>query len=116
MAVNMMQAPNIWPGEEQPSLLDQDSSMSSQAAVTMPRPPVVGEEIHNSSPACTRPPRSKSKGELVIVINENLKNSKQLKFDLILMQWVGGGWVMQLLSQLVQGKVRSHCVNELLGE
>ncbi|KAM6897090.1 trafficking regulator of GLUT4 1-like [Xenentodon cancila] len=75
MAVNMMQAPSIWPGEEQPSLLDQDGSLSGLAPVSMPCPPVVSEEIHNISPACTRPSRSKSRGELVIVINENLKNS-----------------------------------------
>lgn len=78
MAVNMMPAPAIWPGEEQPSLLDQEEgSLSCQVPVSMPCPPVIGEElIHSSSsPASTRPPRSKSKGELVIVINEKLKNS-----------------------------------------
>ncbi|XP_053197047.1 trafficking regulator of GLUT4 1-like [Scomber japonicus] len=76
MAVNMMPAPAIWPGEEQPSLLDQEGSLSSQAPLTVPCPEVRGEQlIHSSSPANTRPPRSKSKGELVIVINEKLKNS-----------------------------------------
>lgn len=76
MAVNMMPAPAIWPGEEQPSLLDQEGSLSSQAPVSVPCPDVRGEQlIHSSSPDSTRPPRSKSKGELVIVINEKLKNS-----------------------------------------
>ncbi|XP_019965545.2 proline-rich transmembrane protein 2 isoform X1 [Paralichthys olivaceus] len=78
MAVNMMPAPAVWPGEEQPSLLDQEASLSSHASISMPCPlPAIGEHlIHSdSSPACTRPPRSKSKGELVIVINEKLQNS-----------------------------------------
>ncbi|KAM6897992.1 uncharacterized protein prrt2 [Lycodopsis pacificus] len=79
MAVNTMPSPTIWSGEEQPTLLDQEDSLSSQVAVTMPCPPVGGEpHIHSSSsssPVSTRPPRSKSKGELVIVINEKLKNS-----------------------------------------
>lgn len=77
MAVNMMPAPGLWPVQEQPSLLDQDGSLSSQAPVSELCPPVRGEElIHSSSssPAGTRPARSKSKGELVIVINEKLKN------------------------------------------
>ncbi|XP_035812952.2 trafficking regulator of GLUT4 1 isoform X3 [Amphiprion ocellaris] len=77
MAANMMPTPAMWPGEEQPSLLDQEGSPPSQAPVSVPCPPARGEElIHSSSsPASTRPPRSKSKGELVIVINEKLKNS-----------------------------------------
>ncbi|XP_069547775.1 trafficking regulator of GLUT4 1 isoform X2 [Brachyistius frenatus] len=80
MAVNMMPSPAIWPGEEQPSLLDQEASLASQAPVSLPCLPVRGEElIHgnssSSSPDIARPPRSKSKGELVIVINEKLKNS-----------------------------------------
>ncbi|XP_044192761.1 trafficking regulator of GLUT4 1 isoform X1 [Thunnus albacares] len=76
MAVNMMPAPAIWPGEEQPSLLDQEGSLSSQAPVSVPCPDVRGEQlIHSGSPDSTRPLRSKSKGELVIVINEKLKNS-----------------------------------------
>ncbi|XP_070707572.1 trafficking regulator of GLUT4 1-like [Pempheris klunzingeri] len=77
MAVNMMPCADIWPGEEQPSLLDQEDSVSSQAPLTAPCPPVRGEQLtqSSSSPASTRPPRSKSKGELVIVINEKLKNS-----------------------------------------
>ncbi|XP_030611581.1 proline-rich transmembrane protein 2 isoform X2 [Archocentrus centrarchus] len=79
MAVNMMPAPALWPVEEQPSLLDQDGSLSIQAPVSELCPPVRGEElIHSSSssssPAGARPTRSKSKGELVIVINEKLKN------------------------------------------
>ncbi|XP_035468988.2 trafficking regulator of GLUT4 1 isoform X1 [Scophthalmus maximus] len=73
----MMSAPAIWPGEEQPSLLDQEASLSSHASVSVPCTPAIGEHlIHcSSNPAITRPPRSKSKGELVIVINEKLKNS-----------------------------------------
>ncbi|KAM8729405.1 proline-rich transmembrane protein 2 [Acanthopagrus schlegelii] len=78
MAVNMMPCPAIWPGEEQPSLLDEDGSLASQAPISEPCLPVRAEQItqsSSSSPAGTRPPRSKSKGELVIVINEKLKNS-----------------------------------------
>lgn len=79
MAANMMACPNIWPGEEQPSLLDQDASLSlsNQAADSEPCLPVRAEQpVHGGSPADSRPPRSKSKGELVIVINERLKNGK----------------------------------------
>ncbi|XP_035001564.1 proline-rich transmembrane protein 2 isoform X2 [Hippoglossus stenolepis] len=80
MAVNMLPCPTIWPGEEQPSLLDQDASLSSHASVSVsmpcPPPPIGEHLIHSgSSPASSRPPRSKSKGELVIVINEKLQNS-----------------------------------------
>ncbi|KAM9336643.1 proline-rich transmembrane protein 2 [Symphorus nematophorus] len=77
MAVNMMPCPAIWPGEDQPSLLDQEASLASQAPVSEPCLPVRGEQLisSSSSPAGTRPSRSKSKGELVIVINEKLKNS-----------------------------------------
>ncbi|XP_035853123.1 trafficking regulator of GLUT4 1 isoform X1 [Sander lucioperca] len=78
MAVNIMPAPAIRPGKEQPSLLDQEDSLSSQAPISVPCPPVGDEPlIHSSSsssPVSTQP-RSKSKGELVIVINEKLKNS-----------------------------------------
>lgn len=74
--VNMMPSTDIWPGDDQPSILDPDGSLSSQAPVSVPCPPVIGEELINgSSPARTRPSRSKSKGELVIVINERLRNS-----------------------------------------
>lgn len=70
MAVNVIPCPSMWPGEEQPSLLDQGGSL-------MTRDPTsdsvrVGDEQLIS----TRPSRSKSKGDLVIVINEKLKNSK----------------------------------------
>ncbi|XP_053722597.1 trafficking regulator of GLUT4 1 isoform X1 [Synchiropus splendidus] len=77
MAVNMMPTPAIWPGEDQPSLLDQEDCELSRAPAAVPCSPGQGEQlIHGSgSPAGTRPPRSKSKGELVIVINEKLKNS-----------------------------------------
>ncbi|KAF3853556.1 hypothetical protein F7725_014244, partial [Dissostichus mawsoni] len=76
MAVNMTPAPAIWAGEDQPSLLDQEDSVSSQAPVSVPCPGVRAEPLilSSSSPVITRPPRSKSKGELVIVINEKLKN------------------------------------------
>lgn len=79
MAANIMTCPNIWPGEEQPSLLDQEASLSlsNQAADSEPCLPVRAEQpAHGSSPAESRPPRSKSKGELVIVINERLKNGE----------------------------------------
>lgn len=80
MAVNMMPTPAGWPGEEQPSLLDQEDSELGQVPITVTCSPVRGEAlVHSGSSAGTRPPRSKSKGELVIVINEKLKNSK---FDL----------------------------------
>uniref|UniRef100_A0A665UG33 Proline-rich transmembrane protein 2 n=1 Tax=Echeneis naucrates TaxID=173247 RepID=A0A665UG33_ECHNA len=67
----------IWPGEEQPPLLDQEASLSSQASISGPCPPVFGERVlHGSnSPLGTRSPHNKSKGELVIVINEKLKNT-----------------------------------------
>lgn len=78
MAVNMMPSPAIWPGEVQPSLMDQEASLSDQASASVPRQPVGSEQLIQSSPASTRPTRSKSKGELVIVINEKLKNSKWL--------------------------------------
>ncbi|RVE59570.1 hypothetical protein OJAV_G00189620 [Oryzias javanicus] len=72
MAVNTIPAAPAWSGDEQPSFLDQDNS---QAPVTIPSPPNTGEELlHSSTDANTRPTRSKSKGELVIVINEKLKN------------------------------------------
>ncbi|KAK7919646.1 hypothetical protein WMY93_010930 [Mugilogobius chulae] len=75
-SVNMMPSSDIWPGEDQPSILDQEpGSLPSQSPVSVPCPPVIGEQLINSTnPANTRPPRSKSKGELVIVINEKLKN------------------------------------------
>lgn len=79
MAANMMACPNIWPGEEQPSLLDQEPSLSlsNQAGDSEPCLPVRAEQpVHDGSPADSRPPRSKSKGELVIVINERLKNGE----------------------------------------
>lgn len=79
MAANMMACPNIWPGEEQPSLLDQEASLSlsNQAADSEPCLPIMAEQsVHGGSPADSRPPRSKSKGELVIVINERLKNGE----------------------------------------
>ncbi|XP_077407111.1 uncharacterized protein prrt2 [Vanacampus margaritifer] len=82
MAVNMMPAPSspsAWPGEERPSLLDQEEPELSQVSVAMPCPsPGVGEQLLcsiNGSPAGAGPPRSMSKGELVIVINEKLKSS-----------------------------------------
>ncbi|KAM9838012.1 trafficking regulator of GLUT4 1 [Aulostomus maculatus] len=74
MAVNMMPTPAVWPGEEQPSLLDQEDSELSQTSITVPCLPVREELLAGSSPSATRPSRSKSKGELVIVINEKLKN------------------------------------------
>ncbi|XP_015245293.1 PREDICTED: tumor suppressor candidate 5 homolog [Cyprinodon variegatus] len=76
MAVNMNPAPAVWSGEEQPSLMDQDGPISSPDAISVPCGLPVGEELLHScsSPTDMRPPRSKSKGELVIVINEKLKN------------------------------------------
>uniref|UniRef100_A0A8C7Y0M8 Proline-rich transmembrane protein 2 n=1 Tax=Oryzias sinensis TaxID=183150 RepID=A0A8C7Y0M8_9TELE len=75
MAVNTIPAAPAWSDEEQPSFLDQDNS---QAPVTVQSPPDTGEELlHSSTAANTRPARSKSKGELVIVINEKLKNGNR---------------------------------------
>ncbi|KAM4624459.1 uncharacterized protein prrt2 [Polymixia lowei] len=81
MSNNTMPTPCAWPGEEQPSLLDQEACLSGQVPVPVPVPvpcPAPREEelIHSTgSHAGSRPPRSKSKGELVIVINEKLENS-----------------------------------------
>ncbi|XP_074518686.1 trafficking regulator of GLUT4 1 [Halichoeres trimaculatus] len=75
MAVNMMPSTAIWPGEVQPSLMDQEASLSGQASASVQCQPIGSEQLIHSSPASTRPTRSKSKGELVIVINEKLKNS-----------------------------------------
>uniref|UniRef100_A0A667WX32 Proline-rich transmembrane protein 2 n=1 Tax=Myripristis murdjan TaxID=586833 RepID=A0A667WX32_9TELE len=73
-----MSTPAIWPGEEQPSLLDQDACLSDQALVSVACPAVRGDQfIRGTSQAGSRPPRSKSKGELVIVINEKLENSNE---------------------------------------
>ncbi|KAM3843118.1 uncharacterized protein prrt2, partial [Diretmus argenteus] len=73
-----MAAPTIWPGEDQPSLLDQDASLSSQTPViSVPCPILTGDQLihHGADLDGARAPRRKSKGELVIVINENLENS-----------------------------------------
>ncbi|XP_054455461.1 trafficking regulator of GLUT4 1 [Anoplopoma fimbria] len=65
MAVNMMPDPTIWPGEDQPSLLDQEDSLLSQAVVSVPCTPVRGEALIHSgssspgfkhSPVPFRPP------------------------------------------------------------
>uniref|UniRef100_A0A8C6LL54 Proline-rich transmembrane protein 2 n=1 Tax=Nothobranchius furzeri TaxID=105023 RepID=A0A8C6LL54_NOTFU len=76
MAVNTVPALTTWPGEEQPSQLDQGVSISGQVPISVSCPSAVAEEVHHSSSrrASTGAPRSKSKGELVIVINEKLKN------------------------------------------
>ncbi|XP_034050300.1 trafficking regulator of GLUT4 1 isoform X2 [Thalassophryne amazonica] len=69
----MMQAPAVWPGEDQqPSLLDQEDSLSIQVPVSVPCP--AEEDIHDCRSNSVKPPWSKSKGELVIVINDKLKN------------------------------------------
>uniref|UniRef100_A0A8C6UQQ0 Proline-rich transmembrane protein 2 n=1 Tax=Neogobius melanostomus TaxID=47308 RepID=A0A8C6UQQ0_9GOBI len=88
----------IWPGEDQPSILDQDPApLSSQAPVSVPCPPVIGEQIVNgSSPINTRLPHSTSKGELVIVINEKLKSGE---FDFITVAGTGTGEVTLQLFQ-----------------
>lgn len=69
MALNAIPCPSMWPGEEQPSLLDQGASLVS-------RDPAPGS-VHAAEEELisTRPPRSTSKGDLVIVINEKM-NSK----------------------------------------
>ncbi|XP_068610962.1 trafficking regulator of GLUT4 1 [Brachionichthys hirsutus] len=76
MAANMMPCPTVWPGEEQPSLLDQEDCLLGQPPTSEPCLPITGERLirSSSSPANNRLPCSKSKGELVIVINEKLKN------------------------------------------
>lgn len=71
MAVNVIPCPAVWPGEEQPSLLDQEGSVMAQEVAPPPPVQVRDEQLIN-----TRPPCSKSKGDLVIVINEKLQNSK----------------------------------------
>lgn len=70
MAVNVIPCPSMWPGEEQPSLLDQEGSL-------MTRDPASDSgQVRDEQLISTRSPRSQSKGDLVIVINEKLKNSK----------------------------------------
>ncbi|XP_061613349.1 trafficking regulator of GLUT4 1-like isoform X1 [Phyllopteryx taeniolatus] len=78
MDVNMMPASSsAWPGEERPSLLDQEEPELSQVSVAPPCPSLgAGERLLcGGSPAGAGPRRSESKGELVIVINEKLKSS-----------------------------------------
>lgn len=70
MAVNVIPCPSMWPGEERPSLLDQGGSLVS------PEPASDSAQAGEEALISTRPPRSQSKGDLVIVINEKLKNSK----------------------------------------
>ncbi|XP_061667103.1 proline-rich transmembrane protein 2-like, partial [Syngnathoides biaculeatus] len=76
-AVNMMPASSsAWPGEERPSLLDE--AELSQVSVGTPCPSLgAGEQLlcGGGSPASAGPRTPKSKGELVIVINEKLKSS-----------------------------------------
>ncbi|MEQ2194613.1 hypothetical protein XENOCAPTIV_000436 [Xenoophorus captivus] len=89
--------------------MDQDGPIPSQAVVSVPCGSPVGEELLHSCSSLTdtRPPHSKSKGELVIVINEKLKNGT---CDLILRQWVGGGWVrapLQSFHPLLQDSTQS---------
>lgn len=77
---NMNPAPVIWPGEEQPSLLDQDASLLSPApiiAVTVTSPPEMEEqEIHSTTTSFGPCLSQATAGELVIVINEKMENSK----------------------------------------
>ncbi|XP_029694151.1 trafficking regulator of GLUT4 1 isoform X2 [Takifugu rubripes] len=70
MAVNVIPCPAVWPGEEQPSLLDQEGPVMAQEVASAPPVQVRDEQLIN-----TRPPCSNSKGDLVIVINEKLQNS-----------------------------------------
>ncbi|CDQ73684.1 proline-rich transmembrane protein 2 [Oncorhynchus mykiss] len=76
---NMNPAPVIWPGEEQPSLLDQDASLLSPApiiAVTVTSPPEMEEqEIHSTTTSFGPCLSQATAGELVIVINEKMENS-----------------------------------------
>ncbi|XP_077595872.1 trafficking regulator of GLUT4 1-like [Stigmatopora nigra] len=69
-------SPSTWAGEDPPSLLDQDEPELGQVCVTMPCPSSsVGDQLlHDDSPGGASVPLSKSKGELVIAINEKLKN------------------------------------------
>lgn len=109
MAANMMACPNIWPGEEQPSLLDQEASLSlsNQAADSEPCLPVRAEQpAHGSSQGESRPPRSKSKGELVIVINERLKNGE---CDRRAAVTIPERQPSQLLNQLSSAALRPFC-------
>lgn len=61
-----MPSPSVWPGEDQPSILDQDPA---PVCVPGPEPSVDG-----GGAALSGPPT----GELVIVINERLKNGNVL--------------------------------------
>ncbi|XP_076008119.1 trafficking regulator of GLUT4 1-like [Genypterus blacodes] len=74
MSLNAMPAPSVWPGDEQPSLLDQDASLSCQVPVSLPCP-ALGDDDQFDHDDSRRPSCNNSKAELVIVINEKLKNS-----------------------------------------
>uniref|UniRef100_A0A667WL77 Proline-rich transmembrane protein 2 n=1 Tax=Myripristis murdjan TaxID=586833 RepID=A0A667WL77_9TELE len=100
-----MSTPAIWPGEEQPSLLDQDACLSDQALVSVACPAVRGDQfIRGTSQAGSRPPRSKSKGELVIVINEKLENSRWPSYTSFTSVRNSG---QAVLGHLAQGKSNS---------
>ncbi|XP_077482565.1 uncharacterized protein LOC144093125 [Stigmatopora argus] len=77
-SIDMMPAssPPAWAGEEPPSLLDREEPDLGQVCVTMPCPsPSAGEQLlRDGSPGGASAPESKSKGELVIAINEKLKS------------------------------------------
>ena len=70
MAVNVIPCPSVWPGEDQPSLLEQEGSLIT----SHPAPDSV--QVGDEQLIGTRTPSSKSKADLVIVINEKLKSSK----------------------------------------
>lgn len=109
MSLNAMPAPSVWPGEEQPSLLDQDTSLSCQVPVSLPCPSLGDDQlVLDAGPADARPPCSNPQGELVIVINEKLKNSKWPSFSPSVSQRED----VQLLSQQVQRR-KSHCMKGL---
>lgn len=78
MDVSMNPAPSVWSGGEEP-LLDQDTSLSSQAPLPVHSPLARDEpDLRPGPQAHLSLPSSHSKGELVIVINEKMENSNGL--------------------------------------
>ncbi|KAM6951353.1 trafficking regulator of GLUT4 1-like [Aplochiton taeniatus] len=75
MAANSNPGNTIWHGEEQPSLRDPDTSLSSPAPISVMTPAAKDEQLTYTPNANSGPSSILSNGELVIVINEKMENS-----------------------------------------